>query len=153
MLYMVRTFSSNRKIYSVDMMFAYINIYKPKSTSVDIDDLLHNLEYKGWGDPIKSILYSPLDVLKNPNKKQYKKEIQRIENADLKYPIIIYNNNIVDGVHRLTKANLQGKKKIKAYIFNSDLMKKFLINNNRDWEKVDNMEAYELIQLFHKRFD
>ena len=27
---MVQTYSDNNKIYSVDMMFAYINIYKPK---------------------------------------------------------------------------------------------------------------------------
>ena len=27
---MVQTFSDNNKIYSVDMMFAYINIFKPK---------------------------------------------------------------------------------------------------------------------------
>jgi hypothetical protein len=47
---MPQIFSDNKKIYSVDMMFAYINIFKPTYTKIKIDQLLHNLEYKGWGD-------------------------------------------------------------------------------------------------------
>lgn len=50
---MVQTHSNSNKIYSVDMMFAYINIYKPKSIYIDIKPLLKTLEYKGWGDPKK----------------------------------------------------------------------------------------------------
>ena len=38
---MVQTYSDSNKIYSVDMMFAYINIYKPKSNYVDIKPLLN----------------------------------------------------------------------------------------------------------------
>ena len=59
--------------------------------------------------------------------------MELINNADLSYPIITtyYKNRliIVDGVHRLVKSLLLGKKQIKAYIFNDDLMKKFLIKN------------------------
>ena len=74
---MLRMYSFNNNIYSIDMMFAYINIFKPKHISMDIKDLLHNLEYKDWGDPIKNILYSPLEVLKKPNK--YSDDFERIE--------------------------------------------------------------------------
>lgn len=102
------------------------------------------------GDPQKKIRYSPRDVLIHPEK--YKEEYGRIQNADLSYPIIIYNGNIVDGVHRLTKAKLLKKDKIKAYVFNGTLMKKFLINKNYDWNYVNSLETHDYITLFHKRF-
>ena len=44
----VRTYSNGNKIYSVDMMLAYINIYKPKSKYINTNDLLKTLKYKGW---------------------------------------------------------------------------------------------------------
>ena len=149
---MVQTYSNNNKIYSVDMMFAYINIYKPKSQKVYIKTLLHNLEHKGWsgGTPNKSDRYSPLDVINNP--KKYKNEIERINKANLKYPIIVYNNYVIDGVHRLTKSMLTNKKTIKVYTFTSELMKKFLINSSGNWNKVDRMQTYDFIKLFYERF-
>jgi disulfide oxidoreductase YuzD len=149
---MVQTFSDNKKIYSVDMMFAYLNLFDHPIANLEVNNFLHVLEYKGWGNPSKGIFYSSMDVLNNSNNKKYSNEIKRIKEANLNYPIIIYNNNIVDGVHRLTKAYLENKKTIKAYIFKSDLMKKFLIDNNKNWLKVDNMQMYDYIKLFYKRF-
>jgi len=73
-------------------------------------------------------------------------------NSNLKFPIVIANNNIVDGVHRLTKAYLQKKKEIKAYIFDGELLEKFLIDKNKNWDKVDKLNTYEYIELFFKRF-
>jgi disulfide oxidoreductase YuzD len=146
----MRTTSIGDNIFSVDMMFAYINIFKPKYTNINIDSLLHNLEYAGWGDPILNIKYSPKDVINNPEK--YKKEIEQIKNANLKYPIIIYNNNIIDGVHRLTKTVLEKKTKIKTYIFTKKIMEKFIIDKNSDYNKVDNMEISLFIELFYKKF-
>jgi len=32
-------------------------------------------------------------------------------------------------------------------------MKKFLINKNKDWNKVDKMQLYEYIELFIKKFN
>ncbi len=48
---MVHTYSNSNNIYSVDMMLAYINIYKPKKliVEINIDDYLSTLKYKGWG--------------------------------------------------------------------------------------------------------
>ena len=103
---MVQTYSNNKKIYSVDMMFAYLNIFKPKSQQVEVNKLLHVLEFKGWGDPQKNIFYSALDVINHPKKnKTYKRELERIEQANLQYPIILDNSGfVIDGVHRLSKA-------------------------------------------------
>lgn len=146
---MVQTYTNNNA-YSVDMMLAYINIFKPKS--IDIESLLSTLKYKGWGDPRKNIYYSALDVINNPNNKAYADEIVRINNANLKYPIIMEGKYVVDGVHRLAKAYLSNKIKIKAYVFTKPEMNKFLIDKNKDWEKIDKIETYDYIQLFYKRF-
>ena len=95
-----------------------------------------------------------MDVLANPNKKMYKREIERINNANLKFPIIIEENghHVVDGVHRLVKASLQKKTKIKAYVFSKEEMKKFLISRKKDWNKIDDLKIYDYITLFHERF-
>ncbi len=149
---MVQTYSDDNKVYSVDMMFAYINLFKPSSTYIDINKILKTLEFKGWGDPKKNIYYSPMDVIKNPKNKKYANEMKRIKQADLKYPIILDGNNVVDGVHRLTKAYLSRKKKIKAYNFPKSLMNKFIIDRNKNWIKVDKLQTHDFIILFHKRF-
>lgn len=147
---MVQTYSDNDNIYSVDLMFAYINIFKPKKTKMNVSDLLHNLEYQGWGDPKKNIMYSPNDVLDNPTK--YKNEMMRINDADLSFPIIVHKRYIVDGVHRLTKAKMLNKKQIDVYIFDANIMKKFLINKEGDWDAVDELETHNFIEMFYKRF-
>lgn len=134
------------------MMFAYINIYKPSSIFIDVKSLLKTLEYKGWGDPKQNIYYSPFNVIENPKNKIYKDEIKRIKKADLTYPIILNNNDVIDGVHRLTKAYLTKQKKIKAYVFTKRQMNKFLINKTGDWDEVDKLQTHDFIQLFYKRF-
>ncbi len=147
---MVQTFSNNKKIYSVDMIFAYINIFKPKYVKVNVQNYLSTLEYNGWGNPKIKEFFSPKNVIDNP--KKYKEDYKRIMNSNLKFPIVIANNNIVDGVHRLTKAYLQKKKEIKAYIFDGELLEKFLIDKNKNWDKVDKLNTYDYIELFFKRF-
>jgi hypothetical protein len=146
---MVRTFSDDKKIYSVDMMIAYVNIFKPEYIDVDIADLIKVLEYDGWGDPSAGIKYSAKDVLNNP--KKYSKDYNLIEKADLAYPIIMAHG-FVDGVHRLTKSYLQKEKQIKAYIFDVYLFEKFLLDGTENWDKIDKINAFELIELFHQRF-
>ena len=149
---MVQTYSSNKKIYSVDMMFSYLNLFSYPVTTIDIKKYLYTLDFKGWGDPSKNIFYSPMDVINNPNNKEYANEINRIKEADLSYPIIADSKHIIDGVHRLTKAYLNGNKTLKAYIFSKQLMNKFLINNKGDWNKVNKIQTYHYIQLFYQRF-
>jgi len=51
---MVQTFSNNKKIYSVDMIFAYINIFKPKYVKVNVQNYLSTLEYNGEIQKLKS---------------------------------------------------------------------------------------------------
>jgi len=132
-------------------MIAYVNIYKPEIIKINPNNYINSIiNYKGWGDPSKKIFYSPQDVLNEP--KKYKDDYNRIINANLNYPIIITKNNIIiDGVHRIIKA-FKLKKQIKAYIFDNKLLKKFLLNKNGDYKKVDNLSISDLIKLFNKRF-
>lgn len=127
---MPQTYSDNENIYSVDMMFAYIKDYSSPIYKVNVEKYLNTLDYEGWGDPSKNIFYSPRNVIDNP--KKYKHEYERIQKANLSYPIIISNKGyVIDGVHRLSKAYLNKIPIIKAYVFDAELMKKFKIAHKK----------------------
>jgi hypothetical protein len=101
---MPQHYSSGKKIYSVDMMFAYLSIFKHEAVDVDVDNYL-DVNNNGWGDPLTGDLYSVSDVLNN--KEKYEDDTRRIKNADLRFPIILEQDeeddiNVVDGIHRLT---------------------------------------------------
>ena len=66
--------------------------------------------------------------------------------------IMIFNNNVIDGYHRIAKSIIQKKNKIKAYVFTNEEMKKFIINRTGDYKKVMKMEEHDFITLFYKRF-
>jgi len=139
---MGRTFSNGKYIYSVDMMFSYINNFKPSVGIIPIATF--NLFEKGWGD------YSPFDVLLKPTK--YLKEFDRICGADLTRPIIINGEELVDGMHRILKALSQKKRFMLCYNFDNKLMAHFVVGRVGEEKKVDKMEHWEFIDLFIKRF-
>lgn len=138
-------------------MFAYINLFHKnlKLKKIPIEYLKRNLEFDGWGEPTKGIKYSPNDVIiksKKVPKKFLKDELRRIKNADLKYPIIVYGDIVVDGIHRLVKTMTIGESDtIDAYIFDKKLMKKFILNSSGDYNLVNRIEPHELIEIFYKR--
>jgi hypothetical protein len=138
-------------VYSVDLMIAYINKYKPPYGVYTITDgeIEEVINHKGWGpDPG----YSVVDVLENP--KKYPEDKKRIDNADLSFPVIVYDGVIMDGVHRFAKQYVQKNRQLKAYVFGPELMKKFEIGktNKKSWDKINSMELYEYIILFNERF-
>ena len=140
---MPHTTSKGKNVYSVDLMFAYINIFTPKTTKIKLDQINYNMDTQGWGEGNISVN----DVLKNP--KKYKDDYNRINNANLKYPSIIdTKGNIFDGVHRYIKSKLLNKKK--AYIFDDKLLNKFIVNKTGDYNTK--LEINEYIELFYKKF-
>ena len=148
----MQTYSDNKYIYSVDMMFAYLYLRKPQYQNIKVSDLLKNLNHNCWGDPVNNIYHTPNDVLANPTK--YEHDYKRIKNADLSYPIIItHDMHIIDGVHRLTKSYMENKKTIKAYVFDNALLRKFKLAKRNEWDKVDKLKNYQLIIMFSKKFD
>jgi hypothetical protein len=57
---MVAIYSVNKNIYSVDLMIAYVNIYKPKFIKVNPNYFIDSIiNYKGWGGSIeKNIIFA-----------------------------------------------------------------------------------------------
>ena len=142
---MPQTTSKGKNVYSVDLMFAYINIFKPEITKIKLDTINYNMDTKGWGEGNISVN----DVLKNP--KKYKDDYDKINYANLKYPIIMdIKGNILDGVHRYIKSKLLNKKIIKLYLFNDKLLNKFIINKTKNYNTK--LEINEYIELFYKNF-
>jgi hypothetical protein len=143
-----KTYSDEKNIYSVDMMMAYVNTHKLKAENFIIEDNLWQLEQPVWGD------YSPADVLKNPERKKYAENIDRMKKADLSYPIFVTSKyQIIDGYHRVLKAVHRKEKTIKAYVFDGALMKKFIVNKDLDFPAVhQRMSIHELLELYIKRF-
>ena len=138
-------------VYSVDMMMAYVNVFKHPIVKINVAEFLPQLILIQWND------MALLDVLRELNKNQT--HYNRIMDADLSYPIFVRgDNDLIDGAHRLCKAILTGKKTIDAYVFNKTLMKKFVIHEGFTADhKVDNAgagekELHELLTMFHKRF-
>jgi len=145
---MVHTYSDGNKIYIVDLMIAYVNIVNYPSIKIDTKDYLEHLKSKCWRHHGKK--YSPIDVFTNPL--MYEHDINKIKNADLKYPIIIHNGNIVDGMHRLSQAYIKNKYYLDAYIFNDALMKKFLVSTHGDYKKLENFDIHNFIEMYNDRF-
>ena len=70
---MVHTFSDKNNRYSVDMMISYINIFKPDSIFINVNEYKDYLDNDCWGyfNKKKRIKITPKIVLENP--KKYKK--------------------------------------------------------------------------------
>ena len=151
-------FINNGNVYSVDMMIAYINIFKPKSKSICIDNFIPILETKVWKERKKDrgyCHYSPMEVISDPRK--YDKQIDRIGDADLNYPIIVEKTRteeypVIDGIHRIMKALISGKKRVDVYEMGPSDLKKCLIGKTNTWGKIDNLKGHNYIKLFYDRF-
>jgi len=138
-------FSDDTYNYSVPMMHAYTNLFKPKQTRLRIDDLKFNLEYNSWADGVR-----PIDVLNDIRNKKYKNEASRIKNADTKYPIIVDSNyNILDGVHRFVRHIIDNKKTINVHIFDKKTLKKFVTGKRNE---PNNISINAQIETFFQRF-
>ena len=143
-----RRYCDGDNIYSVDMMIAYVNICKPPIYKVKVRDLDYVLNEKYWWDDETD--HSPMEVIDNPSK--YKEDWKMIKKANMKYPIMMNNEWVVDGLHRLSKAWITKKKYIKTYKFSDDMMKNFLINEKGDWKAVKKLETFDVLKLFYERF-
>ena len=143
----IEWFSDNKYAYSTALMFAYINLYKPKKTNLNLDELKFNLEYNCWANNIR-----PIDVIEDLKNPKYKDEVIRIKNANIKYPIILDSNyNILDGFHRYVKHIIENKKNIDVYIFDKKIIKKFIIGK-RDEINDKNLKINDFIEIFTQRF-
>jgi hypothetical protein len=151
----IRTYNDGKYIYSVDMMLAYLNIKGHPVEKLFIEELVPQLEQNVWGD------FSPMTVIKKMDTAKYSENSERIKKADTSYPIIVTGkqtnqtrtHSIVDGYHRLAKLLIDGKSTVNVHVFDSALMKKFILNKDLDFVKVhQHTHINEILELWAKRF-
>lgn len=147
-------FASDKGTYIIDLMFVYVNDYKPRRTKINLLYLLHHL-YEGiWLDDESDDYISPISVILNPGAPQFSHHIKRIRGADYnKYPIfVLYDKDeytIVDGYHRLAKCVMNKDKEIPAYVFTAKEMAMFKLP--RHIPEDVNLSHYELTMLYNKQ--
>jgi hypothetical protein len=83
---MPHTTSKGKNVYSVDLMFAYINIFKPEIHKINLDSVNYDVNAKGWGDGNISVN----DVLQNP--KKYKDKLTPYSKVKLCKFLNSFNN-------------------------------------------------------------
>ena len=141
----IEYYSDDKYKYSTALMFAYINLQKPKKIKIKTSQLLFNLDLHCWENNIK-----PSDVISCLKNDKYKDEIKRIKESNTTYPIIVDSSLfIIDGMHRFVKSVINNKKTIDAYMFDKKIMEKFIVGK-RD-EKI-NLKLNDYIELYNERF-
>ena len=139
-------FIDDKYIYSIEMIYAYINIFKLEQENINLDKLLFNLNLKCWTNNLQ-----PITVINNIKNSQYKEQIDKINKSDSMFPIIINEHGIIiDGMYVLAKAKLENKKTVKTYTINTSLMKKFRILKNNEIDKIKTIQIHNHIELFVK---
>lgn len=92
-----------------------------KVTEVKVKDYIHK-DFHGWN------IHKLSDMTR---------EFRAIQNADMSYPILVSTGmNVMDGCHRLVKADLDGIKTIKAIVLDP---------NSKDFPKPD-YDEWEAVQ-------
>ncbi len=99
-----------------------------KTNRIYLDKIIHNLDKVLWTIFIKGKekYVTPNQVIKNPYVSP--NDFCKIINADLSYPIIIYDDNgdldVLDGLHRLAKSVLLKRKTINVKYISNDILLK-----------------------------
>lgn len=107
------TYTDSNGVYSVTKL--HVIAKDLPVTDVDVKSLETQLSEPIWeGD----IMPSAVIESKWPNH-----HWERIENADLSYPIYMCEGLVVDGMHRLSKAYINKQETIKAKILTRELMR------------------------------
>ncbi len=84
---------------------------------MDINELLWHFDYPFWEkEGTDEWNLTAWELIKNPEKEPT--HYKRVQNVDLSYPLQIMRHNgrwlLLDGLHRLVKAYLEGKKTVKV---------------------------------------
>lgn len=122
-----QVFIENEKTYDVEKLKEILK--NNRSHRAKVSELSAQLSDKTvWAEGERKI--SPLMVLINPTYDHtYIKHMSRIRMSDLEDPIIIRSsdNKIIDGYHRLSKAFLIGRERIKVVYAQEEQMEKALV--------------------------
>jgi len=131
-----RIFSRDYGVFNTSEVWALIK--NEKIHNIDLDLLVDNLDKDYWClyegcDPIyvskikQNETVTPKQIINRTKYSEY--HSNRINKANLSYPIIVIldenkNLDVLDGLHRLSKAYMKGIKKIKAQYVTMDILNK-----------------------------
>ncbi|MBM7783587.1 hypothetical protein [Tenggerimyces flavus] len=91
-------------------------------TELDVDQLAWQLDLPFWRDGERFFAVTPREVASDPER--HREQYERTLAADLSHPIHVLQRTdrltILDGVHRLLKAQLQGARTITAKVVSPD---------------------------------
>jgi hypothetical protein len=120
---MASTFTAkNGQVYNVDKLIELSK--KLPVISLPLELVVSNLEESRWSDEendpeSKLPNFGAREVLKfHEKERKYEYHYQKTKKSDLSFPIIIDKDYVViDGMHRLLKAFMEGYKNVKVIIF------------------------------------
>jgi len=137
-----RTFTMDKRKYSVDRLFKITKNIKVHK--VPVIDLVTHLKNKSWEHKREGVAdIAPIEVIDTPKKnRKFAKHHTRILNADMDYPILIYNTDsstvVVDGLHRLSRAYMEKHPTIKVRYVTDKQLKKVLISDDNVDKAAEN---------------
>jgi len=110
-------------------------------TSMRIEELTWHFDIPFWDRNNGDYNLRPIDVINNMGK--YKDHGSRIKNADTSYPLDILKNpktnkwTLLDGLHRLAKLYMEGKKVVKVRKVTMADINRLYMKESRDVESFD----------------
>jgi len=150
---MATVVSREGKLYSVDLLVAYVNVFKPGVIQMPLSSLTESINRPCWVDISSGNKFTIGDVLAHPER--YPGHAEQVKNADLSYPTIWSRNyGMLDGKHRLAKAVRDNHESIKACLVSNEVVEKCRIPGApEDWDTIQlHLKPHQLITLFDKRF-
>ena len=108
----------NNKPVSLARVEKYIELNNIQPCKLDLTSLLDENVLRHWcsfgimHDGI--ITYDVLTIRDLANR------LSTLDKVDIRKPILMMDNNVIDGVHRILKARLLGKKRILAYVLSTN---------------------------------
>jgi len=138
-----QVFMEDGKTYDMEKLNEVVK--NNKVQRVKTKELLSQLYDKGvWAEADRGI--SPIMVLVNPTYDHiYIKHMSKIRTSNLEDPIVIRvtDGKVIDGYHRLTKAFILGRERIKAYYVQEEQMKQALVEEKVARSFSEIREAYD----------
>ena len=150
---MAKIYNREKNVYSVDLMIAYVGLFKLEPIEIDIERMRPSMNLPYWLSKRGKTMVrlSPAQAIENPD--EYPEHKKKIESADLRYPIMIHEDyHLIDGAHRLVKAFSEERKTIRAYMFSDELMEKFIVNKEGNINIGRFISVAQQIHIFYKRF-
>lgn len=132
--------------YSLDMLYAWLNMYNPKGVKADISVFAHHLDEVETAQGRARA--SANTVLNAPN--EWPDMMARINRADVNGPVVIFDGAILDGMAILAKAKMLGRATVNVIDMNKAAMNRLILFHKGDEPRP--VEPWEYIQLFVERF-